>query len=155
MFSIPPGHIDLTYHKTVYERFPLPAMVFSLSVNQSGRPSNCRLAVVPDGRLTPNSMLYHYPFSNVYMDTSICIGAANSLPTYKDLRTLGSLPYHILALPNNDHNFDRSHNKGKLGYRELLDSLKDKEPAFYYDHVLIPRNEILRDFIENTVLGGM
>lgn len=156
---IPPGYIDFTYHKTAYEHFPLPAMAFSLTVDTNGRTSRHRMAIIADEKPTPKTQVYVYPFSNVYQladavhydDSRICIGAANSLPEYKNLRTLGTLPYLILALPNNDHMFSRSNNKLKLVYRDLLEHLKDKEPSYYYENILIPRNATLQDFIDNRI----
>lgn len=148
---IPSGHIDLTYHKTVYEHFPLPAMAFSFTVNADGRTSNHRMAIIADETPTPKTRLYVYPFSNVYDDSRICIGAANSLPLYKNLRTLGTLPYHILRLPNNDHMFSRCNNKQKLVYRDLLEHLKAKEASYYYEHVLIPMEASMQDFIDDNI----
>ena len=149
-----PGYVDITYHKTVYEHFPMPAMAFSFRVNTSGYTSHHRTAIIADEAPTPKTQLYIYPFSNVYKDGSICIGAANSLPAYKNIRTLGALAYLILSLPNNDHMFSRANNKPKLLYRDLLELLRGKEPSCYYEHVLIPRDAILQDFIDNK-LGGM
>lgn len=148
---IPPGRIDFAYHKTVYERFPIPAMAFSITVDSDGRTSNHKLAVIADENPSPKTQIYAYPFSNTYAHCGICIGAANSLPLYTNLRTLGTLPYHILSLPNNDHNFTRDHNKLKLPYRDLLELLKDKEPQYYYDHILVPTDATLQDFIDGKI----
>jgi hypothetical protein len=151
---IPAGYIEYTYHKTTYEHFPMPAMVFSFSLNSSGKTFKHRMAIIENGMPTSKTCLYYYPFSNVYEDCGICIGAANSLPVYKNVRALGSLPYHILSLPNNDHMFTIANNKLKLPYRDLLELLKDKESSFYYDHILIPREKTLQDFIDDK-LGGV
>jgi hypothetical protein len=151
---IPPGYVDFTYHNTVYEHFPLPAMALSFTINAHGRTYNHRMAIIADEMPAPKTQLYVYPFSNVYANSGICVGTANSLPVYKNIRTLGTLPYLILSLPNNDHNFSRTDNAPKLLYRDLLELLKNKEPSYYYEHILIPRNATLQDFIENK-LGGM
>ena len=150
----PPGYIDFTYHKTTYEHFPMPAMAFSLSLTTAGKTANHRMAIIADEMPSPKTQIYVYPFSNVYENGNICIGAANSLPVYKNIRLLGTLPYLILGLPNNDHIFSRSNNKQKMLYRDLLEHLKDKDPAYYYDHVLIPRDATLKDFVDNK-LGGI
>ena len=34
-----------------------------------------------------------------------------------------------------------------MEYRELLNHLKDKEPAYYYTDVLVPNGKTLKDFI--------
>jgi len=79
---IPPVFIDFTYHKTIYEHFPMPAMAFSFTLDTSGKTTRHRMAVIEKGAPSPKTRLYKYPFSNVYEDNSICIGAANSLPLY-------------------------------------------------------------------------
>ena len=146
--------VDYTYHKTTYENFPLPRMVFGFDLTNTGRIVGSRVAVVADEKPKPSTQLYLFPFSNVYNDGNICIGAANSLPAYKNLWTLSGLPHHILGLPNNDHNYDRTDNKLRLGYRELLDHLQDKDPAYYYEHVLMERKgKTLQHFLERD-LGG-
>jgi hypothetical protein len=145
---------DITYHQTVYENFPIPRMVFGFVVARDGRVTGCKVAAVADEKPVPETRVYEWPFSNVFNDGRICTGAANSLPVHKTGRTLSSLPHFILALPNNDHNFNRGHNKMKLGYRELLDYMKDKEPSHYYEQVLIPKKAgTLGKFIDEQ--GGM
>lgn len=143
-------HCDYAYYKTVYENFPIPRMVFGFDINPKGRVEGYRMAVVDDEKPKPGTKLYEYPFSNVYSDTRICVGAANSLPTYERLYTLASLPNLILSLPNNDHNFSCTNNRLKLGYRELLDHMRDKPSSYYYEKVLIPRKDemTLADFIQ-------
>jgi hypothetical protein len=143
---------DITYMKTVYEGFPLPRLVFGFDISRDGRVTKCRMAVVADEKPSPDTPLFTYPFSNVYADDGICVGAANSLPVYKNTRALSSLPHLILALPNNDHLFSRANNRLKLGHRELLEHLADKEPSYYYEYVLTPKKgRTLNHFInENT-----
>lgn len=153
---LPAGRCDYTYFKTTYENFPMPNMVFGFDVNPDGKVQGYRMAVVDKGTPKPDTVLYEYPFSNVYSNTYICIGGANSLPLYKKLHTLASLPHHILTFPNNDHEFYRTHNKLHLGYRELLDHLSDKDSSYYYDSVLVPRKDkkTVQDFIDRTVYGN-
>jgi hypothetical protein len=151
---IPPGYIDLTYYKTVYEHFPLPAMAFSFALTSSGSTHSRRLTVIADEMPSPKTKTYKYPFSNVFGDGRICTGAANSMPVYKEARTLGTLPYHILRLPNNDDEYSRNNNKQKLLYRDLLEHLKDKDPSYYYEHILIPNGAVLQDFIDNRIIRG-
>ena len=144
-------YADITYFKTVYERFPLPRMVFAFGISADGKTSTHRLAVIADEKPTPETRVYEYPFSNVYSYTGICIGAANTMPQHKSLQTLAALPNYILGLPNNDHNFSQLNNKLNLGYRELLEHLRDKPPEYYYEKVLVPRDYTLQDFIDDKI----
>ena len=44
-------YADITYHNTLYERFPLPKLVFGFQISEQGKVSNCRLGVVADEEL--------------------------------------------------------------------------------------------------------
>jgi hypothetical protein len=143
---------DYTYHKTVYERFPIPRTVFGFDVANDGRVTKCKVAVVADEKPGPDTKIYEWPFSNVYGDGSVCVGAANNLPAYKNTRALSSLPHLILSLPNNDHNYSRAKNRLRADCRELLEHMKDKEPSHWYELALIPREgKTLRDFIDGNM----
>lgn len=105
-----------------------------------------RLGVMKDETPKADTPMFHYPFSNVSR-SSICVGN-NPLPKYKELRAISTLPDYILRLPNNDDMYDSRRTKLELGYRDLLEHLKGKDPAYYYDEVLIPNGLTLKDFIE-------
>ena len=137
---------DLIYYDSVYKNFPLPKLVFGFCVSSEGRVSSCRMGIVAnDPVLKPNTLMYHYPLSNV-SGFNICTGN-NALPRCGSLHTLRSLPYHILAMPNNDHYFSPSRNKPGMGMRDLLEQLKDKTREYYYSDILIPSGAVLGDFI--------
>lgn len=141
----PERYADIAYYQTAYPRFPLPQLVFGFHVASDGKVSNCRLGVVKDERLTEDTPMYEYPFSNV-SGFSLCIGN-NALPKYKKLSTIGTLPRILLSIPNNDDSYHFGQNKLKLSYRELLNHLKNKEPGYYYTDILIPSGKTLKDFI--------
>lgn len=108
--------------------------------------AGCRVCVVKDERLTSDTPTYSYPFSNVGGGGHICTGN-NALPVYKDPAKLHTLAGYILRLPNNDDYFSPQHNRGHLGYRDLLEHLKDRTPAYYYSDVLVEDRRTLRDFL--------
>ena len=116
-------YADITYGATMYPHFPLPRLVFRFGLHMGLRVQHCQMGVVAEGRLTPDTPMFHYPFSNVN-GFHLCTGG-NILPECKNLYTLSSLPYLILEMPNNDDHFSASHNQLKLGYRDLLEHLKD------------------------------
>lgn len=149
VIKVPSGHYDITYYDTLYPAFPLPAMVFGFTIRPDGHISAKKLVVVEEGTLKNESRLYHYPFSNVNQyNSDICTGR-NKLPDIQELRQLGSLPYFILSMPNNDDYFNSKYNRKDLGYRELLEYLKDREPQAYYDDVLMEKGMIFEEFIHN------
>ena len=59
------SYADITYHNTLYERFPLPKLVFGFQISEQGKVSNCRLGVVADEELKCSTEMFCYPFSNV------------------------------------------------------------------------------------------
>lgn len=142
----PERRADISYGGTEYKDFPLPRLVFKFEHQQGMRVRRCWMGVVGEGMLTPETPMYRYPFSNVSSGYSLCTGS-NVLPVCKSLHTLGSLPYYILSMPNNNDHFSPSHNKPKLEMRDLLEVLKDKDPDFYYTDILIPDKNTLNDFI--------
>jgi len=138
---------DISYYGTEYNDFPLPRLVFAFKyMPDCGKIGDARLAVVKDERLTPNTATYVYPFSNVYGDNRICLGN-NALPVYKDPTRIHTLMRLILGFPNNDDMFRDTNNRLGMGYRDLLEHLKDKTPEYYYNDVLIPNGKTLKDFM--------
>ena len=108
--------------------------------------ADCSIGVVADEVPTPDTVMYHYPFSNVYPDGKVCTGN-NVLPRYKKLAALRHFPRYLLGLPDNDDMYDREKNRLKLGHGGLMEHLKDKEPGYYYSNILVPNGKTLKDFI--------
>lgn len=144
----PERYADITYQTTIYRHFPLPRLVFRFNLHIGLRVQSCQMGVVPEGRLTLDTPMYHYPFSNV-SGFHLCTGG-NVLPECKSLHTLSSLPYMILEMPNNDDHFNSSRNKLRLDHRDLLEHLKDKKPSYYYTDILVPSGKTLKDFISQN-----
>lgn len=64
---------DLSLYKTPYPDFPIPRLVFGFSVGAAdGAVSACRIGVIADETPTPDTIMYHYPFSNVDSSGSLC-----------------------------------------------------------------------------------
>lgn len=142
----PESRADITYYGTSYPDFPLPKLVFGFYITKENRISQCRLGVVGnESHLKPTTPLFVYPFSNV-SGTHLCTGN-NVLPKCQSLHTLGSVPYYILGMDNNNDHFTPSNNKQGLEMRDLLELLKDKEPEYYYTDILTPSKQTLGDFI--------
>ena len=144
----PDLYADISYYGTEYLHFPIPRLVFGFQyLGKEGKVGSCRLCVVKDGRLTADTPTYHYPFSNVSCgDGHICTGN-NALPAYSDPLRLHTLMGYILRLPNNNDHFLSAHNRPHLGYRDLLELMKDKTPGFYYSDVLVEDGKTLKTFL--------
>jgi len=146
VMEFPDDCADMTYMDTVYEQFPIPRLLFGFVVEDSGRISKVKLGVPANEKLTMNTKMYKYPFSNV-SQFSMCTGS-NSLPKVKGLWQLANLPYHIMRLPDNDDHFMDSHNRFSMSRRDLMEHLRDKDRNYYYEHVLVPMpNTTLKDFM--------
>jgi hypothetical protein len=138
---------DISYYGTKYPDFPLPKLVFGFSITRENRISQCRLGVADnESRLKPATPMFVYPFSNV-SGTNLCTGN-NVLPKCESLYTLGSVPYYILSMDNNNDHFTPSNNKPGLEMRDLLELLRDKPPEFYYSDVLVQSKQTLGDFLK-------
>jgi len=144
----PVRQANITYYKTCYPNFPLPRLVFKFTLHQGLRVQTVAAGVAEEGRLRPDSKMYHWPFSNVN-GFHMCIGN-NVMPKCESLHTLSSLPYHILEIPNNDDHYQAQNNRMRLDYRGLLEHLRDKAPAYYYEKVLVPNGRTLKDFIQSN-----
>ena len=107
---------------------------------------NTEYPVAADESPRPETAMYEYPFSNVHPDRKLCAGN-NVLPRYKNILSMKHFPRYVLGLPDNDDLYDREHNRLGLGHAELMEHLKDKDPAYYYTDVLVPRGDTLGDFI--------
>lgn len=139
---------DITLYDTPYPDFPLPRLVFGFALSSDGRPGKCRIGVIKDEAPTPETPMYHYPFSNVGSGGWLCTGS-NELPRYQLHHKCVNLPGFLLRLPNNMDSYRREHNKLGLEYRDLLEHLKDKDPSYYYGSVLVPNGRTLAHFIQD------
>lgn len=137
---------DIAYMNVEYPDFPIPRLVFGVRMLDGGKVAECSIGVVADETPSPGTLMYHYPFSNVYSDGKVCSGN-NIMPRYRKQTALKNFPRYLLGLPDNDDMYDPEKNKLGLGHRELLEHLKDKEPAYYYSDILVPNGKTLDDFI--------
>jgi len=144
----PERYAGITYFGTCYELFPLPRLIYKFSLYQGLRVNSVSVCVVEEGRLKPETRLYEYPFPNV-TDFHMCIGN-NIMPKCESLHTLASLTYHILSIPDNNDRYNPNKNLLGLGCRDLLEHLKDKEPGYYYEKILVPSKFTLKDFINDV-----
>lgn len=134
------------YNDKVYENFPIPRLVFGINLLSTGRVADCSLGVIADEKPTPNTPMYLYPFSNVYDGFRVCTGN-NVLPRYKSTAKLKNFPSYLLGIPDNDDYYDPGNNRKGMLHGELLEHLKDKEPAYYYSDILKPSGKTLADFM--------
>lgn len=145
---------DITYRETVYPDFPLPRFIFSFSANKKGLVKTVKIGIVPLNQpITDKTSMFYYPFSNI-VDTPfhMCIGRNHLL--IKELSNIQSLAQVLVRAPNNDDLYRAEKNKPQLEQRDLMELLKDKDPQYYYDHILVPiPNVTVKNFINNGVMS--
>lgn len=146
VFWNPELRADVIYQNKEYLDFPIPRLVFGVRMLGDGRIADCSIGVVADETPTPDTRMFYYPFSNVHDRGKVCTGN-NVLPRYKRPSSLKYFPRYLLGLPDNDDYYDKQHNRLELAHGDLLEHLKEKEPAYYYSDVLIPNGKTLDDFI--------
>lgn len=144
----PELRVDFSYFGTEYPNFPIPRLVFCFKyMPREKKVAESYICVTKDERLTLDTPLFRYPFSNVRSDKSICTGN-NALPIYKDPARLHTLAAYLLRLPNNNDLYSQENNKLHAEFRDLLEQMKGKEPSLYYTDVLVESGETLKKFME-------
>ena len=143
----PELYADFSYFGTEYPNFPIPRLVFQFKyLREEHKVVESALCVVKDERLTPDTTLYQYPFSNVRANGKICLGN-NALPVYRDPARLHTLASYILRMPNNNDYFSKENNRLHAEFRDLLEQMKNKTPSHYYTDGRIESRYTLKDFM--------
>lgn len=128
---------DVNYHRHFFEQVGHPKLIFLFYV-QGQKVSNVLIAAVKDTVIDTSTVLYRYPFSNVFGNMSACWPDLSRL-VIKDITKLGSLPYLFLNSPSNDHLFT-GQNLGEWYFRLQHQDFDDED--------LIPTESTIADFLE-------
>lgn len=127
---LPATQIPITYQNSEYV-IPFPSLVFYFEV-ESGRITGSRVWALTDERPNERSMLYAYPFGNVYKDARICWGG-NSLPELSTMKELDGVISLFFGSPTNDDLFNATDKFSTdapeyvLTQRALFETLKGME----------------------------
>lgn len=112
----------------MYADVGMPNLIFAIKVVNS-KFSKLGLVAVKDDYITPNSLIYLYPFSNL-MDTlggSMCLGGNKIAVDFKDIKSVFKIPNLFFDMPNNMSGFSANRNSKGMEYDELLMYLDGKE----------------------------
>lgn len=101
---------------------PFPALAFQFTVD-AGNLTVSKLYALDTSLPNPESVLYHYPFGNVYSDGKICWGmnVLNKLPSKQAIDTV------VAAFFSAETNDDLYINSKYKTQRALIESLKGKQ----------------------------
>ncbi len=100
IISMPAGICPLSYYNTTF-LIPFPRLVFYFKVEE-GRIFESYVYASVDEELTDESVLYHYPFGNVYQCGSICWGGNCFGGECDKMSSLNSVISLFYTSPTND-----------------------------------------------------
>jgi hypothetical protein len=138
------------YHKTTFASIPFPILLFKFIISSTTDTTENRLTdvkvkvgAITSTILKEKSIVYHYPYSNVYDNGTICFGS-NVLPNIKKLTDLSAVPELFLSGIQNDDMYRNANNSGMV-LRELLELLDGSE----FDNSVLKPMCTYEDFINN------
>ncbi len=142
------GRVDFTLYNTVYKDLPLPNMLFGFKIANDGCVSKKMVTCIKGNKIKMDTILYHYPFSNVYDNFNICLGS-NRFKTIRNITQFESYPHYIMSIANNNDLYNQAHNSCNFEYRELLDYISNKNE--FDDNLLVERDKTIKHFIESLI----
>lgn len=123
--SVPAKVAPFQYFDSVY-LIPFPRLVFYFAYEDGAKRRACCFAA-KDDVLSKDTVLFHYPFSNVYESGEICFGR-NQVPKCKSLSDVDDVVRLFYAAPSNNDLWKTEYCKDKYpALRVFLDSLNGKE----------------------------
>ena len=136
---------DMVYGSKTYKEVGMPKLLFAIKVNNN-RCVRIGISAIVDNHINGNSKLYHYPFSNVFGITSVCLGG-NSISNFDlvDSTSLIYIPEMFLAMPNNNHGYREMYAGGKR-YLDILEELQGNK---FDDSVLSSANVTISKLLKS------
>lgn len=144
--SFEKGIFDIKCYDTIYQiEMPDCIFVFLIDINAS-RIKKSYLVSVKTDKIREDTLIYHYPLSNVSTSNlSMCWGS-NVLPSITSLNQLQGIPYLFFKSELN-HDWYSGNNTSKLPLRDLMVSLHKKEINIY--DILKPTGMTYKQFVES------
>lgn len=125
---------DVKYKDKLYKNVGFPKLVMGISLSE-GYVYKTMLCAAKDFIIKPDSMLYKYPFSNIYQEIEhpyeVCWGnyEMHNISSTNQLTTLLDV---FLSLEMTDEMYPGT---GNMTYQELLESLENRD---FDDNLLVP-----------------
>lgn len=125
----------MQYENTRYD-VCVPSLVFSFHVNK-GRLEKTRVFTIKDENPTENSVLYRYPYGNVYDDGRVCWGS-NALPDILEIKRLEMVMTLFIQSPCNSdlYRSEKCIGKKDVSLRELFEQLRNVQS--FPEEYLVP-----------------
>lgn len=149
VFSWGSDVLPFQYEGTLYQAIPFPRLIFCIHGKKGEEGySFYRIALVAvkeQGMITDETKLYHYPFSHVSHNTTMCYGS-NELPKTKKLTDLKDFPRYILTAPNGTDWYGKYSNMTEKSLREVLEILDNKKK--FPNKWLRPLGKTFKEWVE-------
>lgn len=124
---------------------PYPALAFAFTVKKGNLIKSLCFAVKEEDNISDNTMLYHFPYANVYENGNICWGT-NKLPEIRKLEELDVLVDMFFGAPYNEDLFVSSH-AGELGASLMECFHRVKKNKIFPTDVLEPTEKTIGDLL--------
>lgn len=118
--------MDLTYFGDAFSNVGIPTLLFKIKVSNDSI-KGVEVVAIKEPVISKTTMLYRYPFSNVFDTTKMCLGANNIAGLdVAQTSTIYRIPNLVLSLDNNNDAY-RNSNSSSLELRELFAKLSGKK----------------------------
>ncbi|OZQ97422.1 hypothetical protein [Paenibacillus sp. VTT E-133291] len=119
---------DMYYHQTFLEAVGHPRMIFAYRISNGGYIDKINIFSIKGTRqIKGDTMLYKYPYANVTIGGSVCMGN-NNLPNIKNLSQCSTLHNMFFGSPSSDCYFgDGRNDSGITELRELYTKMQHSE----------------------------
>ncbi|QOK30044.1 hypothetical protein IIE26_27130 (plasmid) [Cytobacillus oceanisediminis] len=128
---------NIQYHRKQFEDVGHPKMLFLFTL-RGQRILDCKIVCTKDQVLTPETVLYQYPFSNVHGNTSTCWPDLSRYQV-KSIAHVGTMPFAFINSQNNEHLYIGEN----LG--EKYHSLQGKD---FNNETLMPLNVTFNEWLD-------
>lgn len=140
-------NVDMRYNNNVYRKVAMPKTIFAIKVCNN-RCASLRICCIKDNFINNETIIYKYPYSNVFDTRSVCLGG-NMINNYDlgNITNISMIPEMFLAMDNNNDGYSNSNNSGFI-YEELLNLLEGSS----FDNDILSKSHntpTYRDFIDS------
>ncbi|MBU8908080.1 prokaryotic E2 ligase family D protein [Desertibacillus haloalkaliphilus] len=125
--EIPKKRWDISCFDTRMMDVGFPKMVFRYRVDETMTVRFLWVVAVKDTTLTPQTEVFHFPFSNVGSAGKVCMGG-NIFPPIQDIQQLQTLHNYFFQVPFSSDHYSAARNlSGIQDIREMFKSVQDKD----------------------------
>lgn len=149
VMEIPAHKRKVFYHSAVLKNVPFPRLVMIFKMQNQQEKLHIQdvyVAAIESNTINiENATINFYPYTNVQNDFSVCWGG-QQLPVVERISQLTTFPDIFFNSPNSDCYY-HSANNSKMTYRELIESIKNKN---FPDEYLKPTGYTFLEWVKKV-----